>query len=571
MANRIAGGAVACAFVEWQRQNRPRCSSAPVPPFASVATSSNTSISRSSFPLLPQYIRPLQCSGLGIQIDRENVIGKNVSPLDSEYDMGKQLGEGGFGTVFLGTHRRTGIKRAIKKIPKGYGDCTFDEEIAPLIALDHPHIVKILEYFDEADAFFVVEECCTGGDLLDLLMDKEDNQVTEVEASIIIRQCLKAVFSCHGNHFIHRDIKLDNFMLEGLEKNVKLIDFGLAAPIKTKKQKGYAGTPGFMAPEMMLKQRYDKAVDVWSLGVMLYIMLSGQRLMPKEDSDAQKLIEKGKQTWQRRVRSSEELKKRELSAPAWDLLERMLEFDAKKRITIFEALQHPFVKSQAGKGLVQSPTPLDVGAELDQFKKRMQSFADAPQLKKVALMVLAHLASSLTSEQLKVLEDANHLFRTINTMALDENKSGKADQDGLSSDISLEMLTRLFIRHNIIMPNNFDAVFDKCDTGGTDGLSYNEFMACAISQSTFDDVLYTEASNVIDRSMNGRVDSEDLILLCRSHEYGKEFCDKIIQEVDPTNKGYLSLEEFHCMMRGHEAAKKRPPNRQFRRWVSTIK
>jgi calcium-dependent protein kinase len=141
--------------------------------------------------------------------------------------------------------------------------------------MDHPNIIKIIEYFYEKPDFYIITELCTGGEVFDKIMKK--TCLPEQEAANIMRQLLSAVFYCHKKSIVHKDLKPENLLFESNNplSPIKLIDFGTSTMIQKTLLKGPEGTPYYIAPEV-LNGDYDHRCDIWSCGVILYIMLSGQ-------------------------------------------------------------------------------------------------------------------------------------------------------------------------------------------------------------------------------------------------------------------------------------------------------
>merc|ERR550532_3577751 len=143
-----------------------------------------------------------------------------------------------------------------------------------MIALDHPHIVKVIEFFVATESFYLVMELCTGPDLFSYIIDHIERQdgsgcIPEKDVAVILRQSLKSVLCCHAHGFVHRDLNAKNFMFTGSDMTLKLIDFGLAIRFRALTPPGQGselvGTLHYMAPEMMLNGQYGPAADLWSL------------------------------------------------------------------------------------------------------------------------------------------------------------------------------------------------------------------------------------------------------------------------------------------------------------------
>lgn len=194
----------------------------------------------------------------------------------------KTLGSGTFGVVRKVKHIETGQKRACKVIArkKIKNQERFQQEVEILQTLDHPHILKLYEYFEDEKNVYLITELCKGGELFDKIVEKE--YFDEEYAARIFKQILKSINYCHGQNIAHRDLKPENFLFDSQDEDsdIKVIDFGLSKICHSKnvgkieKMKTRAGTPYYISPEV-LAGNYDKACDLWSAGCILYILLCG--------------------------------------------------------------------------------------------------------------------------------------------------------------------------------------------------------------------------------------------------------------------------------------------------------
>ena len=294
-----------------------------------------------------------------IQEDHKNLTFKDY------YRLGKQLGEGAFSNVYVATLRSGDAKKvAVKVIRKKhlpveeYENLTL--EVGIMKKLSHPNIVKLVDYFDEAKAVFIVTELCEGGELLDRIIDLQ--HYTEADASKVIYTVAGALEYCHKNGIVHRDLKPENILLPDKSEHgvVKIADFGFAKFFTANGLHTSCGSPSYVAPEILSKKGYGSAVDMWSVGVILYILLSGVPPFWSESQAAMfQMILKGKYTMQEEIWES-------VSKEAKDLLSKLLVVDSERRLSATEVLAHPWVlKKNLGSLSTRSLT-----AGLSQLKKQ---------------------------------------------------------------------------------------------------------------------------------------------------------------------------------------------------------
>lgn len=262
---------------------------------------------------------------------------------DNYYFTKPPLGSGLYGTVYKAKHKKTGVLRAIKRIKKTQPDAKTQEmkkDIEVLKRLDHPNIVKVYESYEDECAYYIVTDLCTGGDLFSSI--EKERVFNERKAADFMRQVLSAIAYCHEHSIAHRDLKPENIMLEGPEgKNLlKLIDFGNSAYFKpgqfmTEK----FGTAFYVAPEV-LKGSYTEKCDVWSLGVVLFIILSGYPPFDgPDDNTILKKVFEGSYSM-----ATPEWKT--VSDDAKDLVKKMLVMNPKDRISARGCLEHKWIKEQ---------------------------------------------------------------------------------------------------------------------------------------------------------------------------------------------------------------------------------
>ncbi|CZT19501.1 probable CAMK-1 Ca2+/calmodulin-dependent kinase-1 [Ramularia collo-cygni] len=262
----------------------------------------------------------------------------------SKYRMGRTLGAGTYGIVKEadGPTGKVAVKIILKKNVKGNDQMVYDE-LEMLQTLQHPHIVKFVDWFESRDKYYIITQLATGGELFDRIC--EMGKFTEKNASQTMRQVLEAVDYLHTKDVVHRDLKPENLLYLTREPNSDLVlaDFGIAKHLDSPEGvlKTMAGSFGYAAPEVMLKRGHSKPVDMWSLGVITYTLLCGYS--PFRSESLTDLID---ETRNGRVVFHERYWK-DVSKEAKSFILSLLKPDPHARATSAQALQDPWI---AGKG-----------------------------------------------------------------------------------------------------------------------------------------------------------------------------------------------------------------------------
>lgn len=321
-----------------------------------------------------------------------NFVKQNLRPLSEVYQLGEQLGEGSFGTVYSAEHKLSGERRVCKKIAKTGSIMTGDQilqEIGNMAMLDHPNVIKVFEYFDDPDFVCQIIEPCYGGELQDKVnIFRTTGEAPYDEAFIcdVMKQTLRALAFMHSKPFLHKDLKPQNIMLADKESSsIKVIDFGIAELFNpSQKFAAYVGgTRLFMAPESF-RQEMTPKVDIWAAGVILYNMLTGDYPFV-----AQWPPPRGKdQAWweqQTAYKICKEAPARNVLLNSWspacaDLLMKMLEKDDTVRPDATQCLEHPWFR-----GYSEVPPTLSVGVV-----QCVEAYARMPELRKAIFLFLSH-------------------------------------------------------------------------------------------------------------------------------------------------------------------------------------
>ncbi|XP_043198886.1 calcium/calmodulin-dependent protein kinase type 1-like [Amphibalanus amphitrite] len=271
----------------------------------------------------------------------------SASNVEEIYDMKEVLGTGAFSQVKVAEKRSEpgklfAIKIIDKKALKGKED-SLDNEVKVLRRLRHPNIVNLLETYEDKHKVYLVMEIVTGGELFDRIVEK--GSYTEKDASNLIRQVLAAVDFMHEQGVVHRDLKPENLLYFSPDEDSKIMisDFGLSKMEDSGIMATACGTPGYVAPEVLAQKPYGKAVDVWSIGVIAYILLCGYPpFYDENDANLFAQILKGEFEFDSPYWD-------DISDSAKDFIRQLMCVDAEKRYTCKEALQHPWISGNTAR------------------------------------------------------------------------------------------------------------------------------------------------------------------------------------------------------------------------------
>ncbi|KAI5450774.1 Calmodulin-dependent protein kinase cmk2 [Naganishia albida] len=267
-----------------------------------------------------------------------------------EFKLEGTLGVGAFGKVVRATWkkapppgpsvREVALKIIPKELVKGNEEQVFDE-MQVLKDLDHPNIVKVFDHFESRDKHYIVFELATGGELFDRILSK--GRFTEADAIEALKQVLEAVTYLHSHDVVHRDLKPENILYRTKEEHSGLVlcDFGVARHLEPDHEfvATAAGSLGYAAPEVLLGKEHGKPVDLWSIGIITYVLLCGYT--PFRSDDPKELV---RETARGRI---------EFHAPYWNnvseearnFIKELVVVDPHKRLTAEEALHHPWIES----------------------------------------------------------------------------------------------------------------------------------------------------------------------------------------------------------------------------------
>ncbi|KAM9661508.1 calcium/calmodulin-dependent protein kinase type II subunit delta isoform X18 [Harpia harpyja] len=347
-----------------------------------------------------------------------------------EYQLFEELGKGAFSVVRRCMKITTGQEYAAKIINtkklSARDHQKLEREARICRLLKHPNIVRLHDSISEEGFHYLVFDLVTGGELFEDIVARE--YYSEADASHCIQQILESVNHCHLNGIVHRDLKPENLLLASKSKGaaVKLADFGLAIEVQGEQQAwfGFAGTPGYLSPEVLRKDPYGKPVDMWACGVILYILLVGYP--PFWDEDQHRLYQQIKAGAY------------DFPSPEWDtvtpeakdLINKMLTINPAKRITASEALKHPWIcqRSTVASMMHRQET-------VDCLKK----FNARRKLKGAILTTMLATRNFSAKSLLKKPDGVKESTESSNTTIEDEDvKAGKSTKNANSESHSLE-------------------------------------------------------------------------------------------------------------------------------------
>lgn len=289
----------------------------------------------------------------------------------------KQLGEGAFATVKLGVDLQTTNKVAVKivdtsKLSTNAKD-SLETEIEILTSLsEHKKVVRLINHYNEGNKVYLVLEYMEGGELFDRIVQK--SKYSEREARDLIKSLVETLDSIHSRKIVHRDLKPENLLLasDSNDTDVKIADFGFAKRLENLlPNECPCGSPGYVAPEVLKAIPYQAEVDVWSLGVICYVLLAGYP--PFYDEDQSKLFKKIKQG---NFRFHNEYWKH-ISPEACDLIQSMLQVKQKKRATTSQLLKHKWLSMDGNQLEDKDLTPSITVMKSFNARRRLRAAADA--------------------------------------------------------------------------------------------------------------------------------------------------------------------------------------------------
>ena len=457
-----------------------------------------------------------------VKFNKELFVQKIETRLADSYDIICEVGRGAFSKVYEIKHKNTGEIRACKYIKKENFQKEdlerFKKEIEILIKSDHPNIIKLFEIVETPKSFYLIMEKCDGGSLSNKIDQriKTKKPYDEKILSELIYQLASAINYYHKIGICHRDLKPDNILfvnLGGMENNpLKIIDFGLGKLNKNKgKLESVVGSILYMAPEV-LNGSYNEKCDIWSLGVILYTLISGVLpFLGQNDGETKMKIILMKYNIEKDFQgASEEVK---------DLIKHMLVKES-ERYSAQDILNHKWVKKEKKfpNNSEFLENNLKVYQKMDIFEKKIITF----------------IASRLNENEIKNLTNFFNIF--------DKNSDGIININEFSRGIS-ELSTKKLSKEEI------EELFKNIDTNKDRKIEYTEFLASCINKDLYlnKDKL-REVFEAFDKKKIGKICVEDIISVLKLDDNSAIKPKEVFRKLDTANEGKIEFDQFIKMI-----------------------
>jgi len=460
-----------------------------------------------------------------------NFASTNKGRIEDFYEIEKRskLGEGGFGSVKRCKDKRTGRYYAVKIIRKKAVDDVpkLQEEFEIMRLLDHPNIIRFQETFQDSRQLQLVLELCEGGELIERVAS--EGSLTEKKAADCARSMLLAINYLHQNRIMHRDIKPENWIFYNQEEigksPLKLIDFGLAkrfSPGTVSRTK--AGTPNYIAPEV-LTGKYDEKVDIWSIGVIVFLLLSGKH--PFTGKTIDQVLQKVKAA----SFSTDNKYWKDISTEGKGFVQSCLQKTALARPAADKVLRHGWLEKQAGPA----------ADNVDLSRIRVDGLAAYGRMNKVKKAVLTVIATQLPEDKIQTLKS---MF-----FSMDKNS------DGTLTVLEIE---KALSEAGVDVPDDIHQLLQQVDTDGSGVVDYTEFLAATLDKKVYaqEDMVWN-AFKKFDINNNGTIDAKELELvlgddtveaMLKGKHKGKKR-ESLFSQIDLNKDGVIDFEEFFAMIR----------------------
>jgi len=430
----------------------------------------------------------------------------------------KVLGSGYNGLVRM-AHSKGGAsqkKFAVKAFKlssiKGEKREQLDSEVSVFLGMDHPHVARLYDVYETAAYLHLVMECLEGGELFDRVMQR--TRFSEHDAAEATRQMLLVVNYLHTQGVVHRDLKLENFLYDSASGDtLKLIDFGFSKVFDPNvKMCATCGTLAYVAPEV-LQRSYTSQCDMWSLGVIAFILLSGYMPFAGSQQEQTENIAAGKYLLKKERWNS-------VSPSGLAFVKSLLQVDPSRRLTAEQALEHPWIV----QGCAQTAVEID-----DSVLEGLRNFSGASKFRRCCMQMMAW---SLSREERDKVRDY--------FVSLDANRQGT---------ITLMELKQVMSSKFRISDDETMKMFEALDSNNDETIHYSDFLAAMLNtRIAMHDDLLRSAFKRFDADASGYITADNLREVL-GDDYEGEKVETLLKEADLLNDNRISYAEFEAFLR----------------------
>lgn len=481
---------------------------------------------------------------------RYHCCGQGDRRLQDDYEVmpKKVLGEGCNGLVVMAKGRHDGRKYALKRIqkskvqPKALRQLTAEVEI--YLTLDHPHIAALRDVYETDAEIALLTECCEGGELYARL--SAAGTYAEADAAEATRQMLLAVGYLHAHNIVHRDLKLENFLYESKDEKapLKLIDFGFAKVWDpTTLMMASCGSIAYVSPDVLKGQGYTNKCDLWSLGVIVFMLLSGYPPFHGSEKDMRANIMSAKVDWSHKSRW------KNLSEDAIDFVKCLLVKDTALRLDARGALNHRWLAAARASSKAPSLNK--------DILRSLRRYADASRVRRAVLQLLAQeLAPEETKELRSTFLDLDKSGDgTVRLAELKDairgNRDGDASPAGSASPTSPKTPASLLRRSK---SDVIDRLFQVLDSNSDEQIYYSDFLAATMdARSQLRQEAVRAAFHRLDADSSGTISADDLRRVIGETFEGVDV-ELLVREADTGGTGEVGFNDFIRLLDGRDAS-----------------
>ena len=479
-----------------------------------------------------KILQQLFLAEMSIPISQELLVLQQKGNPSDKYIRGKKIGKGTFGTVYESKNIIFNNKVAMKIIPKDYhmDNLLIKNEIDILKKLSHPNIVRIYEFYESNNCFYIINEFCPEGELYDYI---NNSKLNEQQLAVIFYQVFSGLKYLHENNILHRDLKPENILISKKEKDllddeeyfwIQIIDFGTAKIFENdKNENSIVGSAYYIAPEVLNKD-YNEKCDTWSVGVILYMFLVGRP--PFNGKDNVEIVESIK------TKNYDENNPKLLtrSPEVRDLIKHLIEKDVNKRLSAKEALNHEWFKKYNGRKLFGNFQEKDIQPYINNlFNYTFNS--------KIQQLVIAFLVHNLPHT-----ESSHNILKMYRYF----NKAGDC------------RLTKEELKNGLNKYRNEGEVNEKVDNlfllldGDNNGyIEFEEFLrACIDKKEILNDEYLKYAFKFLDKQNKNMLSAQQInsAFLVGNNKLFEIAITNALNEVDENGDGMINFEEFKILM-----------------------